>query len=550
MTDPEHSPEKEDVLTSTISTDPKHASAEKEWDFSDIDVKKLNRKIDFKLVPWLAVLYLLSFLDRSAIGNARLFGLEEDLGLTDVQYKICVTVFYFTYSLFEVPSNILLKRLTPSIWFGTITVFVGICMMAQGLVSNYGGLVAARVCLGIAEAGLFPGANYLMSGWYPRSKFGLRASIFFAAASVSGAFGGLISTGLAQIRGGMYAGPNDGWRWIFIVIGLITVVAGFLSFKLCADFPDTAKFLTDKERAYVIHNLQSQQQHSAAGEAFTWMSVGKGFFDIKTVLAALIYMGVDGPLYAFSVFTPTIIKSLGTWSSVESNFLSVPIYVLAGIVTVSIGFYADRKGHRAAINLVMIPISIIGYIILLAVDPNDAPGASYFGVYLSAMGIYPMIPNTIAFTGSHVEGAYKKSVVMAVIISWGNINGAATSQVYLSRESPRYYTGHAIIIAYLAIGWLSTWAYIWVVKRENARRERGECTEEILDHLPEEEAVTSAADARARQIQEVQSSGGGLRNRIKLLKLKLHAAPGGTYASVNEARRMKGDDYSGHRFSI
>lgn len=169
------------------SSDHRRDQEDDDDEFTDIDVKKLDRKIDFRLIPWLAVLYLLSFLDRSAIGNARLFGLENSLGITDEQYKICVTVFYFTYSLFEVPSNILLKRLRPSIWFGTITLFVGICMLAQGVVTNYGGLVATRVCLGIAEAGLFPGANYLLSGWYTRSKFGLRAAIFFSAATISGA---------------------------------------------------------------------------------------------------------------------------------------------------------------------------------------------------------------------------------------------------------------------------------------------------------------------------------------------------------------------------
>lgn len=398
----------------------------------------------------------------------------------------------------------------------------------------------------VHAAGLFPGANYLLSGWYDRSKFGLRAAIFFSAATISGAFGGLLSTGLAQIRGGEYSASDDGWRWIFIVIGLLTFVAGVLSFWLCTDFPDTAGFLSDKERAFVLQRLASKQQHSAAGEGFTWMAVWKGFFDIKTVLGALIYMGVDGPLYAFSVFLPSIIRSLGDWSSVESNLLSVPIYVIACLFTVAIGFYADRKGNRAMINICLIPVSIVGYIILLAVNPADAPGASYFGCYLSALGIYPMIPNTIALTGSHVEGAYKKSVVMAIIISWGNIHGAATSQVYIATESPRYFTGHGVIIAYLGVAWICTWAYWFVIRRENARREKGQCTEEILDHLPEHEAIAAAADMRAHQMQELTAKS-GLRNRIKLLKMKIHAAPGGTYASVAEARRLKGDDYSGHR---
>lgn len=126
---------------------------------AEIDEKKLMRKVDFRLIPWLCVLYLLSFLDRSAIGNARLYGLEKELKLTPEQYNIALTVFFFPYALFEVPSNVLLKKLRPSIWFPVITILVGICMLSQGLVKNYEGLLIARFFLGVTEAGLFPGCN-------------------------------------------------------------------------------------------------------------------------------------------------------------------------------------------------------------------------------------------------------------------------------------------------------------------------------------------------------------------------------------------------------
>ena len=120
---------------------------------ADVDEKKLMRKVDYRLIPWLSVLYLLSFLDRSAVGNARLYGLEKELKITSNQYNIALTIFFFPYALFEVPSNILLKRLRPSIWFPLITMLVGICMLSQGLVHNYQGLLVARFFLGVTEAG-------------------------------------------------------------------------------------------------------------------------------------------------------------------------------------------------------------------------------------------------------------------------------------------------------------------------------------------------------------------------------------------------------------
>lgn len=540
-----------------------------------INEKKLMRKVDFRLVPWLSVLYLLSFLDRSAIGNARLYGLEKELDMLGTnKFGIASAVFFFPYALFEVPSNILLKKLRPSVWFPLITCLVGICMMSQGLVKNYHGLLVARFFLGVTEAGLFPGANFLLSGWYRRSEFGLRASLFFSAATVSGAFGGLLSAAISKMEG---VGGYSGWRWIFIIIGLATFCIGILSIWLCEDFPDTAKFLTEEEREFIVKRLQTDQKYSAAGEQFTMNSFWKAIFDWKTWIGMLIYMGVDGPLYAFSIFTPSIVKALG-YSSTRANLISVPIYAFACICTVVVGFYCDRKGNRAIMNMVMISIGITGYIILAA---SRIPGLSYFAIYLAAAGIYPCIPNTIALTSASIEGTYKRSVVMGWIISFGNINGAATTNVYLPKDAPWYPLGHGIIIMYLAIGWISTAIYLFGLKRANKRRAKGLCDEtilqddeEILSNRQQQQSSTGsgtndavnalstvaaanstsieqnidpllfqqAQEARNDQMEKERQS--GLFGKFNALRRRFGEMEGGTYASGSEARAHKGDAYS------
>lgn len=121
--------------------------------FAHLDEKKILRKMDLRLIPMLALLYLLSFLDRGNIGNAKIEGLVEDLHMTGPQYNWCLTVFFFTYAAFEVPSNLLLKKLRPSIWLPTIMVAWGIVMTLMGIVQNYHGLLIARIFLGVAEAG-------------------------------------------------------------------------------------------------------------------------------------------------------------------------------------------------------------------------------------------------------------------------------------------------------------------------------------------------------------------------------------------------------------
>jgi len=181
--------EKKSLRSSIVAQDPETVSVHSEQvdgavyhpevDTSGIDERKVLRKIDWHVVPWLAVLYLLNFLDRGSIGNARLYNMQIDLHMTDKEYLIALTVFFFPYSLFELPSNVSLKRLRPSRWLSFIMLVWGIAMTFHGLIHNYSGLVGLRFLLGLAEAGLYPGVVFYMSCWYKRTELGTRVAVFF-----------------------------------------------------------------------------------------------------------------------------------------------------------------------------------------------------------------------------------------------------------------------------------------------------------------------------------------------------------------------------------
>ncbi|GJE85744.1 MFS general substrate transporter [Phanerochaete sordida] len=479
-----------------------------ETDTSGIDERKLMRKIDWHVVPWLSVLYLLNFLDRGNIGNARLYNMQTDLHITDTQYLIALTVFFFPYSLFEPPSNVALKRLRPSRWLSFIMLVWGIAMTLHGVVHNYGGLVGLRFVLGLAEAGLYPGVVFYMSCWYKRSELGTRVAIFFSSATVAGAFSGLLAAAIHNMDG---IGGKPGWAWIFILEGLFTVICAVASFFILQDFPDTAKFLTETERVWVVRRLQNDMKFSAAGEKFKMKYVWQSLRDWKTWVAMGIYMGFDGPLFSFSLFLPTIINQLGFEATV-ANLLSVPVYAWACLVTTSIGFIGDRLGRRGIINLILFTIGLVGYIILIA---STNPSLSYFAVYLAASAIYPTIPNSVAWVSGNVEGSYKRSATLGMAIGWGNLNGAVTSNVYRAVDKPWYRLGHGITMAYIAIGWLCSLAFMLLLRRENAKRDAGFRAEVIEgEHDP---------DAREQN---------------------------GCFKSVEEARMEKGDDWSGFRYTL
>ncbi|KAF9232571.1 MFS general substrate transporter [Melanogaster broomeanus] len=486
-----------------------------EVDTSEVDERKLLRKMDIRIVPWLGLLYFLNFLDRGAIGNAKLYGLEADLHISDKQYLIALTVFFFPYASFEPASNVLLRRFRPSLWLSSMMLMWGVVMMCHGFARNYGDLVTLRVLLGLAEAGLYPGIVFYLS-WQVRSELGTRVAAFFTSATIAGAFSGLLAVAISNMKG---VAGRTGWSWIFILEGLFTIVCAIASYWIIDDFPETAKFLTPTERVFTIRRLRADMQFSAGGEKFNLKYVWDSLKDWKTYLAMGIYMGFDGPLYAFSLFTPTIINQVNDWflkprcqtsgyKATTANLLSVPVYAWSCIVTVIVGFLGDRLGKRGYINLALFSTGLVGYIILIT---SNIPALSYFACYLAAS----------AWVASNVEGSYKRGVTLAMAIGWGNINGAVSSNVYRARDAPWFRLGHGVILAYIAIGWICSAVFMILLKLENARRDRGERDEVIGgDDLSTKEETGAMA------------------------------AKNGRYESTQAARAEKGDEWSGFRYTL
>ena len=315
-------------------------------------------------------------------------------------------------------------------------------MTMMGLVTNWSGLMAARWFLGLAEAGLFPGVNYYLSCWYKREEFGIRAAIFFSAAAVSGSFGGLLAAAIEKMDG---LGGHPGWAWIFILEGILTIVFGVASFWAVHDFPDEATFLSEVDRARVVRRLKLDKQSSAEHEEFKMKYVWLAVKDYKMWLGMIIYMGCDMPLYAFSLFLPTIISELG-YKTTKAQLLTVPPYAAAAILTITVGYIADRTRRRGLCNIAVSFLGIIGFAMLLG---SDKPGVKYAGTFFGALGIYPCIANTISWISNNIEGVYKRGVVLGFVIGWGNLNGIVSSNIFY--QAPRFAVGHGIILAYMIL---------------------------------------------------------------------------------------------------
>lgn len=213
------------------------------------------------------------------------------------------------------------------------------------------------------------------------------------------------------------------------------------------DFPAEATFLTPDDRARVLRRLRADKQASASHESFQTKYFWQSVKDWKTLMFAIIYMGADGSLYAFSLFLPTILQNLG-YTSTTANLLSVPPYAAAAIVTVFIGWLADRTQQRGLCNIFISLFGIVGFAMLLG---SSLPGVQYAGTFLGAIGIYPCIANTISWASNNVEGVYKRGVTLGFVIGWGNLNGVVSSNIYRQKDKPRFFLGHSVVLAYLTL---------------------------------------------------------------------------------------------------
>ncbi|KAA8643916.1 hypothetical protein EYZ11_005475 [Aspergillus tanneri] len=449
--------------------------------FSPDMEKQVLRKMDVQLIPMLAILYLLAFLDRGNIGNAKIEGLLDDLHMTGPQYNWCLTVFFFTYCVFEMPSNLLLKKLRPSRLLPLLMVSWGIVMTLMGVVQNYGGLLSARLFLGVAEAGLYPGIAYYITLWYPRHRAQYRQALFFSAASIAGAFSGILAYAIAKMDG---VGGYAGWRWIFILEGLLTVVIALVAPFLIHDFPETAKFLTDKERTYLLHMLRSQiidqeTRYPAAMQEQTNFQISyvvDALTDWQVYVGLFMYWGITCPLYGISFFLPSIIQDLGYTSS-TAQLLTVPIYVTAAIVAVGAAWMSDRYQQRSPFIVFFMCLITLGFIVVLASTGRGVPGVVYFGVFLVVIGIYPSFPGNVTWLSVNLAGDYKRAAGMALHIGVGNLSGAMASNFYRAKDAPNYILGHSLELGFCVVGIIAATALRLSYQHINRKRDRMDLTQ-------------------------------------------------------------------------
>ncbi|KAG0243923.1 hypothetical protein BGW41_000756 [Actinomortierella wolfii] len=404
------------------------------------EIRRVRRKTDLHLIPIFALLYLFSFIDRVNIGNAKVAGIEKALGITPDQFNMALTVFFIGYILFEIPSNVMLKLLGPKKWITLVIAVWGAVVMAMTAVKDHKSLLASRFFLGVAEAGLLPGVIYLISIWYTKGEMAVRNGLFFSMASFAGAFSGILAYGISRLDGkGNLAGcPSNAW------------------------------FLTQAERELQVARLR-KDAGAAKEEHFSWKQFRLALTDWQVYAYIIGYFTGSAPLYALSLFIPSIVLSF-KYDPVVTQIMSAPAFFCAALTCLLCAFLSDRYQARAVFCMVPCWIGSLGYILLI-IFRNHSPAVRYVCLTITTCGVFSSAPAMFSWFSSNFGGHTKKAVAIGMIVSMGCIGGVLGSYIYRAEDAPLYVRGHAISASLEFMGGITSLALRYLYKRENQRRD-------------------------------------------------------------------------------
>lgn len=319
--------------------------------------------------------------------------MQKDLGLEGLRFNWALSIFYIVYLVVEVPSNIILKHVGPRFYLPALVVGFGLVSLCSAFVTSYPGLLVARAILGAFEGGAMPGMAFYLSTFYKRKELLFRVGIFVSSASMAGAFGGLLATGLSRVPAwGVAAARIHTWRNIFFFEGLLTILIGLIAPIWLPASPATCAFLTDRERAIAAERLR-RESRAQPDERVTLAHVRRAVLCIHNYTCAIGFFLINITVQGLSVFLPTILRDLG-WTDTKAQLYSVPPYVCACVLAVGVAYVSDKTNRRGLYLAIFALLGITGFAILRW---ETTPNIRYMAVFFVTIGAFPGGPGFLAW---------------------------------------------------------------------------------------------------------------------------------------------------------
>ncbi|KAL1954041.1 hypothetical protein VTO42DRAFT_1819 [Malbranchea cinnamomea] len=402
--------------------------------------KKLCRKIDLFIVPTVSLLYMFCFIDRANVGNARIAGFDKDLNMQGYDYNLTLTAFYISYTVFEIPCVMLCKLIGPGWFIPATTLLFGVSSLGTAFVNTVPAACGVRFVLGFFEAGMLPGIAYYMSRWYRRSELTFRLSLYIAMAPIAGAFGGLLASGILKLE---RFGSLTTWRMIFGIEGIITIGLGVLAFFTLTDRPETARWLTEEEKALAVARIKSERVSTTEIlDKVDRRKLLRGIFCPVTSFTSFIFLLDNVTVQGMGFFLPTIIRAIYPDRSVITQQLyTVPPYAVGTFFTVFIPYLSWKFDRRVIFMIGSAPLTMVGYIMYLASSNQQV---RYAASFLVASGAFSYGALTSSNVSANVVSDTARSAAISTNAMWGCVGGIVSTWSYLPFDGPDFKIGNGL----------------------------------------------------------------------------------------------------------
>ena len=374
------------------------------------------RRVRWRLLPFLGLLYIVSYLDRVNVSFAKLT-MNAAIGIDDATYAFGAGIFFIGYFLFEVPSNLILERVGARRWIARIMITWGLVSAATAFITGATSFVAMRFLLGVAEAGFFPGILLYLTYWFPSRERARVVGLFMTALPLSGLIGSPLSATLMGIQ----AFGLMGWQWLFILEGLPAVLLGAVCLVALPDGPRNAGWLSGDERQWLVSTLTAEREAVATSGHVTLRAA---IVQPRVWALALAYFGVVLALYGFNFWLPSLISAHGVrlqstgWIAALPFLCGAPFMVWWGRRSDRLG---ERRGH-------LIAVAVLGFAGFTAASAFQSLPGQIVCICIAAMGVYASFPILWTFPTTFLAGT-AAAAGLAVINSFGNLAGYLGPQV-------------------------------------------------------------------------------------------------------------------------
>ena len=411
---------------------------------------KAYSKVDWRLIPFLFLCYILAYLDRVNVGFAKLQMLK-DLSLSDAAFATGAGIFFIGYFFFEVPSNVLLKKFGARLWIARIMITWGVISSAMMYVTNEWTFYTMRFILGLAEAGFFPGIIYYLTLWYPSRLRSTRLALFVSGIAVAGVIGNPISGWIMDAFSGSMG--LAGWQWLFLVEGIPSVIVGFWVISYLDSSIGEAKWLDEDEKAILIHNVESEDKHK------TEHKLSDAFKSSKVYVLCAIYFTLMIGLYGIAFWLPTIIKAFGVKGYLSVGLISAIPYSVAVVGMMLISRHSDRTGERRMHYVINVCCGALG--LVLSGIYADVPALAILFISIGTLGVIGSMPLFWPMPSAFLTGTAAAAGI-GIVNSVGNLGGYVGPNVpiWIKQYSQDPSAALYAIAVILVLGALLTFLFI------------------------------------------------------------------------------------------